>query len=37
MTDAQQARVRREAAKLRIITDKKLGKETPEWVKKLAS
>lgn len=30
-------RMHKEAAKLRIITDAKLGKETPRWVKKLAS
>lgn len=32
----EQAQVRKEAAKLRLITDKKLGKKTPAWVSKLA-
>lgn len=32
----EQAQVRREAAKLRLITDQKLGKKTPSWVSKLA-
>jgi hypothetical protein len=30
-------RVRVRAARLRVVTDKKLGQATPEWILKLAS
>jgi hypothetical protein len=29
-------RVQAAAARLRVTTDRKLGKETPEWIKELA-
>lgn len=32
----QEDRIRIRAARLRVTTDKKLGKTTPEWVKDLA-
>lgn len=32
-----QLRVQIQAARLRVLTDSKLGKETPAWVKELAA